>query len=137
MGNHYSEWADARGDTRRTVLVTLVACAVGATAGGAVMLSLVGSPVTQPGVSSISPRAIVREIGASEAKKTVQDQPTAETPLRPAGTNEVATQTDAEHQPEVQKQESRKHNRAVSRSHEPYWRGRFVRALSQPRFSSW
>lgn len=106
-GNFYSEWANARGN--HSLLVALVACAVGATAGGAAMLSLVGSPVTQPGVSSIPPRAIVREIGASEAKKTLQDQPTAETPLRPGGTNEVATQTDAEHhQPEVQKKESRK-----------------------------
>jgi hypothetical protein len=47
MGNYYSEWADVRGDTRRTVLVTLVACAVGATASAAVIFSLASSPTTQ------------------------------------------------------------------------------------------
>ena len=134
-GNFYSEWADARGN--HSLLVALVACAVGATAGGAVMVSLVGSPVTQPGASSISPRAIVRDISASEAKERVKDEPPANTPLLPAGKNEVAVQTEAEHQPEVTKHESRRHKRVVTRSREPYWRGRFARAFSQPRFSSW
>ena len=82
-GNFYSEWANARGN--HSLLVALVACAVGATAGGAVMVSLVGSPVTQPGVSSISPQAIVRDLSASEAKETVKDEPTTNTPLLPAG----------------------------------------------------
>jgi hypothetical protein len=130
--NFYSEWG--RG---QTLLVSLVATAVGAVASAAVIWSLVDSLTTQPDVSSISPRAIVRDIAASEVKKPVQDQPTAETALRPKGTNEVATQTDAEHQPEVHKQESRKHNRVASRWREPYWRGRSVRASSQPHFSSW
>src|SRR5262245_60060503 len=54
-GNFYSEWDHARGESsNRTLLVVLVACAVGATASGAVILSLVGSPSTQPGVPSIS-----------------------------------------------------------------------------------
>jgi hypothetical protein len=131
-GHFYSE----RGH-RHPLLVPLVATAVGATASAAVILSLVGSPPTQPDISSISPRPIVRDVGASVAKETVKDQPTAETPLRPTATNEVVTQTDAEHQPEVSKQEPRMHKRVATRSRESYWRGRFARAFSQPRFSSW
>ena len=69
IGNYYSEWADARGDTRRTLLVTLVACAVGATASAAVIFSLTSSPTTQPDVRSISPQAIVRNVGASAVQK--------------------------------------------------------------------
>jgi hypothetical protein len=132
IGNFYSE----RGHGQH-FLIPLVATAVGATASAAVILSLVGSPPTQPDVSSISPRPIVRDIGASVAKETVKDQPTAETPLRSTGTNEVVTQTEAEHQLKASKQESRMHKRVVTRSRQSYWRGRFARAFSQPRFSSW
>jgi len=80
IGNYYSEWADARGDTRRTLLVTLVACAVGATASAAVIFSLASSPTTQSGVPPISPRAIVRNVSAPEVPKTVQDGPVEPTP---------------------------------------------------------
>jgi len=130
--NFYSE--RGRG---QSLLLPLVATAVGATASAAVILSLVASPPPQHDVSSISPQPIVRDIAASVANQTVKDQPKAETPLPPTGTNEVATLTEAEHQPGVSKQESRPHKRAVTRSREPYWRGRFARAFSQPRFSSW
>jgi hypothetical protein len=126
--NFYSE----RG---RDVLVPLVATAVGATASAAVILSLVGSPPPQHDVTSISPRPIVREIPASVVRETNKDQPTVETPLAPTG-NKVATQTEA-NQPEVSKQESRMHKRVVTRSRQSYWRGRFARTFSQPRFSSW
>jgi hypothetical protein len=78
MGNYYSEWADARGNTRRTLLVTLVACAVGATASAAVIFSLASSPTTQSGVPPISPRAIVRNVGAPEVPKTAQAGPVVE-----------------------------------------------------------
>lgn len=139
-GNFYSEWANARGN--HSLLVALVACAVGATAGGAVMLSLVGSPATQSGVSSISPRPIVRNAGTSEANKTVQDQPTVETPPRSAaidmasGRDKSATQPEADPQAEVHNHESQKHGRVVS--HEPHWRRPFAHAFSPlPRFSSW
>ena len=94
IGNYYSEWAD-RGDTRRTLLVTLVACAVGATASAAVIFSLTSSPTTQPDVRSISPQAIVRNVGASAVQKTAQNGPTVEpTPspqatVRNAGATEV------------------------------------------------
>src|SRR5215470_4861725 len=135
-GNYYSEWAEARGDTRRTLLVTLVACAVGATASAAVIFSLASSPTTQSGVPPISPRAIVRNVAAPEVPKTVQGGPqveptpspqaTARVPKaaqndpvepmsRPAGTvsgsNEQVTQTKAEHQAEVHSQQSRRHSR--------------------------
>ena len=78
MGNYYSEWADSRGNTRRTLLVTLVACAVGATASAAVIFSLASSPTTQSGVPAISPRAIVRNVGAPEVPKTAQAGPVVE-----------------------------------------------------------
>jgi hypothetical protein len=141
-GNFYSEWDHARGGScNRTLLVVLVACAVGATASGAVILSLVGSPSTQPGVPSISQRAIVRNTSASEATKTAQDHPGVEAPPRPAATamvsghDEPATQTEEDHQTEVHSQKSRKHSRVVTRSHEPYWRRPFAHAFSpSPRF---
>jgi hypothetical protein len=109
-GNYYSEWADAGGDTRRTLLVTLVACAVGATASAAVIFSLASSPTTQSGVPSIAPRAIVRNVGAPELPKTVQDEvpkavqnePVKPTSQRAANSmvsarDEPVTQTEAEH----------------------------------------
>ena len=78
IGNYYSEWADARGDTRRILLVTLVACAVGATASAAVIFSLAGSPTTQSSAPPISPRALVRNVGAPEVPKNVRDRPVVE-----------------------------------------------------------
>ena len=95
IGNYYSEWADAWGDTRRTLLVTLVACAVGATASAAVIFSLAGSPTTQSGVSPISPRAIARNVSAPAVPKTVQDgsvvepTPSPQAIVRNAGAAEV------------------------------------------------
>src|SRR5215472_12079138 len=86
LGNYYSEWADARGDTHRTLLVTLVACAVGATASAAVIFSLASSPTTQSGVPPISPRAIVRNVGAPELPKTVQGGPQVEPTPSPQAT---------------------------------------------------
>src|SRR5215469_7792871 len=86
MGNYYSEWADSRGNTRRTLLVTLVACAVGATASAAVIFSLASSPTTQSGVPPISPRAIVRNVGAPEVPKTVQGGPQVERTPSPQAT---------------------------------------------------
>jgi hypothetical protein len=144
-GNFYSEWAHARGgSSNRTLFFALVACAVGATASGAVILSLVDPPSTQPGVPSISQRAIVRNTNVSETTKTAQDQPAVETLPRPAATamvsgrDEPATQTEEHHQTEVPSQESRKHSRVVTRSREPYWRRPFAHAFwSSPRFGSW
>jgi hypothetical protein len=140
-GNFYSEWAHARGGrSSRAILAVLVACAVGATASGAVILSLVGSPSTKSGAPSISQRAIVRNTSASAATKTAEGQPAAETPSQPAGTamvsgrDESATQTEEP----AHSQESRKHNRTATRSREPYWRRPFARAFSaSPRFGSW
>jgi hypothetical protein len=86
MGNYYSEWADARGDTRRTLLATFVACAVGATASAAVIFSLASSPTTQSGVPPISPRAIVRNVAAPEVPKTIQGGPQVEPTPSPQAT---------------------------------------------------
>ncbi len=159
IGNYYSEWADARGDTRRTLLVTLVACAVGATASAAVIFSLASSPITQSGVPPISPRAIVRNVGAPEVPKTVQDGPVVDPtpslranasateapkttqdgamakPPRPAANSMLSAcddpvaQTKAEHQTEVHSQQSRRH----SRTRYPYWR-RFAHNISPKPF---
>jgi len=86
MGNYYSEWADARGDTRRTLLATFVACAVGATASAAVIFSLASSSTTQSGVPPISSRAIVRNVAAPEIPKTVQGGPQVEPTRSPQAT---------------------------------------------------
>jgi hypothetical protein len=160
-GNYYSEWADARGDTSRTLLAILVACAVGATASAAVIFSLASSPTTQSSAPPISPRALVRNFGAPEVPKTVQDGPVVEpTPspqatVRNAGTFEVpkapveptsrpaaasmvsgrnvsVTQTEAEARSEVHSQQSRRH----SRVHYPYWR-RFAHNPWPKPFGSW
>jgi hypothetical protein len=94
-GNYYSEWADTRGTTPHTLLVTLVACAVGVIASAAVIFSLASSPTTQPGVPSISPQAIVRNVDASEVLKTAQSgvvvepTPSPRVILRNAGSSEV------------------------------------------------
>src|SRR5215469_11214892 len=141
-GNFFSEW-QGKG-SHHTLLAAFVACAVGATACAAVVLSLVSSSTTQPAVSSNPPRAIVRNAGAPEATQSVQDHPMAETPSRPAvnavasSPDEPARQTQENHQAEVHGQESRKHSRVVIRSREPYWRRPFAHAFSRsPRFSSW
>jgi hypothetical protein len=86
IGNYYSEWADARGDTCRTILVTLVACAVGATASAAVIVSLASSPTTQFSAPPISPRAIVRNVGAPEVPKNIQGGPVVEQTPSPQAT---------------------------------------------------
>jgi hypothetical protein len=138
-GNFFSEW---QGGSHHTLLAAFVACAVGATACAAVVLSLVSSPTTQPAVSSNSPRAIVRNAGAFEPTQSAQDHPLAETPSRPAavapGPGEPARQAQENHEADAHGQESRKHGRVVIRSREPYWRRPFAHAFSQsPRFSSW
>ena len=95
IGNYYSEWADTRGNTRHTLLVTLVACSVGATASAAVIFSLASSSTTQPEVPSISPHAIVRNVGASEVPKVAQDgrvvepTPSPRVIVRNAGASDV------------------------------------------------
>ena len=152
IGNYYSEWTDARGDTRRTLLVTLVACAVGATASAAVIFSLASSPTAQSSVPPISPRAIVRNVvpeptpspqatvrnaDAFGVPKAAQNEPVEPT-SRPAAAsvvsdrNEQVTQTKAEHQTEVHSQQSRRH----SRVRYPYWRG-FAHNISPKPFGSW
>ena len=161
IGNYYSEWADAQGDTHRTFLVTFVACAVGATASAAVIFSLASSPTTQSSAPPISPRALVRNIGAPEVPKTVQDGPLVEPTLSPqatarnagafevpkapvaptsrpaaasmvSGRNVSVTQTEAEARAEVHSQQSRRHTRV----RQPYWR-RFAHNPWPKPFGSW
>jgi hypothetical protein len=142
IGNFYS-WADVQGkSSHHAFFVGSVACAVGATASAAVILSLVDSPVRESGIPSTSARAIVRNAGTFEAPKTVQDRPMVEAPLRPAvtetvsGRDEPVTQTGAGHQAGVHG-EPQKHSRVVIDSRKPYWR-RFTHAFSpRARLSSW
>jgi hypothetical protein len=161
IGNYYSEWSDSRGSTRYTLLVTLVASAVGATASAAVIFSLASSPTTQPDVPSMSPQAIVRNVGdgpsaveptpssraivrnggVSDVPKTTQDgtvepMPQSAGTITASGRNEPVTQTEAEHQTEAQNQQSRKHGRVARRWREPYWR-RFAHNSSPRPFGFW
>ena len=162
MGNYYSEWADTRGNTRRTLLATLVACAVGATASAAVIFSLASSPTTQSSVPAISPRAIVRNVGApevpktaqagpvvepspspqaivrnagaSEAPKTTQDGPRAEPPPRPAANSMLSARDEPVKQMEAEHRAEvhSQQSRRHSRVRYPYWR----RFAHNP-FGSW
>jgi hypothetical protein len=165
IGNYYSEWADARGDTRRTLLVTLVACAVGATASAAVIFSLAGSPTTQSSAPPISPRAIVRNVSAPEVPKNVQGGPLVEqTPspqatVRNAGATEVpkAAQNEpveptsrpsaasmvsgrnvsvTETEAEARAEVHSQHSRRHTRIRQPYWR-RFAHNPWPKPFGTW
>jgi hypothetical protein len=128
------------GRSSHALLVPLVACAVGATASGNVIFSLVGSPTAQQGVSSTSsPRAIVRAAGTS-LTETAKNQPAVNTSLPPAVTTKVSSrdelipETEAERQAEMRSQQSQKHSRQSSRG--SHWQGRFTHAWSWTRFSS-
>jgi hypothetical protein len=94
IGNYYSEWSDTRGNKRHTLLVTLVACAVGATASAAVIFSLANSTTTQPDVPSISRQAIVRDVRASEVQ-TTQDGPVVKPTPSPQAIVRNASASDA------------------------------------------
>jgi hypothetical protein len=131
------------GNFRHTVLVVLVACAAGAAASAAVILPLVDTSTTQSGASAISPRAIVRNVSASEANRAAQDQSMIATPPHPeesvvSSQDDPQNQTEVDRQAVVHNQELSKHSRVVSRLREPYWRGRSVHAFSPvPRFGTW
>jgi hypothetical protein len=165
IGNYYSEWADARGDTRRTLLVTFVACAVGATASAAVIFSLASSPTTQSTVPPISPRAIVRNVGAPEVPKTVHNGSLVEPTPSPqatvrnadafevpkAGQNEPLEPTSrpatasmvsgrngsvTQTEAEARAEVHSQQSRRHSRVREPYWR-RFAHNPWPKPFGSW
>jgi len=164
IGNCYSDWADARSDTRRTLLVTLVACAVGATASAAVIFSIASSPTTQSGAPPISPRAIVRNVGAPEVPKTAQAGPVEPTPSpqatvrnagafeapkaaqnepveptsRPAAANMVSGRNEqlTQTKAEHQAQVHSQQSRRHSRVRYPYWR-RFAHNPWPKPFGSW
>ena len=133
-GNFFSEGARGRGaSSNRSLLIPLVACAVGAAASGAVILSLMGSPATEPSRSSISPRAIVRTVTTPEAAENTQDRVNVETSPQSAMTGRLsggaqpATQTESEHQAEVTSQQSQNHSH--QRTRESHWQGRLAHAF--------
>jgi len=144
-GNFHSEWAPVRGKSvHHTVLNVLVACAVGAASSATVTLSMVDSPIKQPSVSSTSSRVIVRNADASEAAKTAQDRATIETAIQLGAIGNLSddqpvAQTEAKPQAKGRPSpQSRKHNRLVTRWHEPYWGRRSTHNFSrQPHFSAW
>jgi hypothetical protein len=132
-GNFFSEWAHRGGSSsNHSLLISLVACAVVAAASGAVILSLVGSPVTEPNRSSASPRAIVRAAATPEATE-IQGRANVETPPQPAMTSrlssgaEPVTQTESQQPMEVPSQELQKHNH--QRTRESHWQGRLAHAF--------
>jgi hypothetical protein len=133
-GNFFSEWARRGGSSsNHSLLISLVACAVVAAASGAVILSLVGSPVAEPNRSSVSPRAIVRAAATPEATENTQGRANVETPPQPAMTSrlssgaEPVTQTESEQPTEVPSQQSQKHNH--QRTRESHWQGRLAHAF--------
>ena len=135
-------WAIGPDSSRHTLLVPLVACAVGATASASVILALVDFATTQPSVPPISAKAIVRDASAFQSTTTAQNRPVVETPTRLAATDMVSAldepvrQKEDEHSSEVHGQQLRK--RAVVHSREPYWRRRFARTFSRThRFGLW
>jgi hypothetical protein len=141
--NSSLEWLNQRDSPRHTLLVSLVACAVGATASAAVILGLVDFATTQPGVTSISARAIVQDASAFQDTTAAQSRPMVETPRGPAPTvasasNEPVTQKEEEHLSEMHSQQSRNHSRVVIHSREPHWRRQFTRTFSRSqRISLW
>ena len=98
-GNFYPEWGHAgHGPSfRHTVSIALVAATVGATASSAAILSLIDAPVTKPETPSISARAIISNVGASEATTAGQDRPMAATIVPPT----PATTAEPVHDPAV------------------------------------
>jgi len=139
--NSSLEWSIRRDSSGRTLLVPLVACAVGATASAAVILALVDFATTQASVPPISARAIVRDASAFQGTATAQNRPVVETPRRLAATgmvsalDEPVTQKEEEHPSRVHNHQLRKYT-AVTHSREPYWRRRFTRTFSRSQRSS-
>jgi hypothetical protein len=152
-----------RDSSRHTLLVALVACAVGGTASAAVILALVDFAMTQASVPPLSPRAIVWNASASQDTRTAQNSPVVETPIRLAATGMISSsdepvaqnspvietptrlgatspahqpvaQTKAEHSSDVHSRQLRKHSRVAT--HEHYRRRRLAHTFS-PRFSIW
>jgi len=143
-------------DSRHTVLVSLVACAVGGTASAAVILGLVDFAMTQASGPPISSRAIVLKASASQDTRTIQSNPVVE-PARanepaPAAQNspavetptvvaavspadEPVTQTKVKQPPEVHSHQSRKHSRVSLSEH--HWRRFAYKTSASPRFSLW
>ena len=151
-----------RDSSRHTLLVALVACAVGGTASAAVILALVDFAMTQASVPPLSPRAIVWNASASQDTRTAQNSPVVERPIRLAATGMISSsdepiaqnspvietptrlaatgpseepvaQTKAEHSSEVHSRQLRKHSRAATHEH---YRRRLAHTFS-PRFSIW
>src|SRR5437763_3660678 len=80
-----------RDSSRHTLLVALVACAVGGTASAAVILALVDFAMTQASVPPLSPRAIVWNASASQDTRTAQNSPVVERPIRLAATGMISS----------------------------------------------
>jgi|SRR5690349_3664542 len=144
-GNFFSEWAPVGGKrVHNTLLVVLVACAVGAAASATVTLSLIDTPMIRPGVPLTSPRVIVRNADASQTANSTKNRPTIETATGPAAISNLSDDQPAakmEAKPQAQElstPQSRKHDRSAARWRERDWGRRFTHGFSrQPRFSAW
>jgi hypothetical protein len=77
----YSVWAAVRREPS-SILVVLVACAIGVTTIAAVILSVGEFPIMQTGVLPISPRAIVQNVtNSSQLTNSAQHSAAVESPL--------------------------------------------------------
>jgi hypothetical protein len=142
--NSSLERAIRQDSARHTLLVPLVACAVGATASAAVILALVDFATTQPSVPPISAQAIVRDVSAFQGTTAAQNRPVVETPRGLPATgmvsalDEPATQKEEERPSERHGQQLRKHGRILVHSRERDWRRRFGHNYSRSQhFSLW
>jgi hypothetical protein len=80
-GKSYSVWAAVRREPF-SILVALVACAIGVAIIGAVFVSVGEFPIMQAGVPPISPRTIVQDVTASsQPTNSAQHSAMVESPL--------------------------------------------------------
>jgi hypothetical protein len=156
----YSEWLFRGDSSRHTVLVSLMACAVGGTASAAVILSLLNFSIAPLGVPPVPPVAITDNASAPQDTRIVAKALLLERPMRPAATSvvypsdqsvaqnspviepppvalvsssdEPVTRAKAEHPSAGHSQRLSKHRRVH------YWRQRFTHtAVPSRRFSFW
>jgi hypothetical protein len=136
-GNIYPEWSHMGREQsfRHSLLIVVVATAVGAIASAAVILALIDEPVTKSDALPISARAIISNVGASGGMPADQDRAMVPTnvQLTPTATvpasDVAAIHIEAANRPNVHSgHKSWKENRTGSRR-VAYWR-RFARAYS-------
>jgi hypothetical protein len=146
VGNFHPVWGNlaATSSLRHTLLVTVVATAVGGTASAAVVLSLVNYSLTGPGGRSISAEAPANKAEASGVGIAAQIVPTVEhmlPPLRAGMINDgsvAAVSMEARHRGALRiERKVPKHRRVVDSRPKVHW-WRFARIFTPfPHSHSW